>query len=51
MEEIIKKLDKKLKILNYEYIDKHMKLIDEDKNIVQVYLARKIVDMTGLTTL
>ena len=29
--------------LNYEYIDKHMKLIDEDKNIVQVYLARKIV--------
>lgn len=33
--------------LNYEYIDKHMKLIDEDKNIVQVYLARKIVDING----
>lgn len=33
--------------LNYKCIDKHMKLIDEDKNIVQVYLARKIVDING----
>lgn len=33
--------------LNYERIAKHMKLIDENKNIVQVYLARTIKDVNG----
>lgn len=33
--------------LNYEYIAEHMKLIDENKNIVQVYLARTIKDVNG----
>ena len=44
MEEIIKKLDKKFKILNYEYIDEKLKSIEWDIKVLRNRVNMALVE-------